>query len=160
MNVTWVTGCAGTANVSIWSAATSVPATRDTNLQRTDWSVLVRIKDITDYFLSKMFLCFVFIVAIWRLNVSGMCLCFSASQTLMSAPLRMVAVRLSAPTQRVAMSAAATLDMPWCLIWEAALVRSFVSVIVHLLSCVCYSELYSWQFLHFKCTYAAFFKMW
>lgn len=58
MNVSWVTGCAGTANVSIWSAATSVPVTRDTNLLRTDWTVSVRIEHITDYFLSKIFILF------------------------------------------------------------------------------------------------------
>ncbi len=79
--------------------------------------------------------------------------CFSASQTSTSVLLRMVAVRLSAPTQRVAMSAAATVVTPWCLIWEAALVSSFASclsvchsVITHLLSCVCYSEAHSRQF--------------
>lgn len=52
--------------------------------------------------------------------------CFSACQTSMSVPLRTVAVRLSAPTQRAAMSVAATVDTPWCLIWGAAPVSSRV----------------------------------
>lgn len=66
--------------------------------------------------------------------------CFSASQTSTSVPLRMVAVRLSAPTQREAMSAAATVDTPWCLTWEAVLVSSSVSCLA-----VCHSVT-SWSF--------------
>ena len=54
MNVTWATGCAGTANVSTWSAATSVPVTRDTNPRRTDSSVLVSAEHLSDCFLSDV----------------------------------------------------------------------------------------------------------
>lgn len=70
---------------------------------------------------------------------SSICLCAEVSgrwrsttlsisilpQTLTSAPLKMVAVRPSAPTLRAVTSAAATVDTHSCLIWEPALVRSF-----------------------------------
>lgn len=40
-NASWATGCAGTASVSTWLAATSAPATRATSLRRAGWSVSV-----------------------------------------------------------------------------------------------------------------------
>lgn len=54
-----------------------------------------------------------FSVYLGHLNANSMRQCiFVFPKTSMSAPLRMVAVRHSAPTQRAAMSAAATVDMP------------------------------------------------
>lgn len=154
MNVTWATGCAGTANVSTWSAATSVPVTRDTNPQRTDWSVLVSPEHLSDCFLSDVL--FLFLLKQPEGEVEEVfrhwAVCFSASQTSTSVPLRTVAVRLSAPTQREAMSAAATVDTPWCQTSEAAPVRSFIfslpfchSVLMSILSCVSYYVLHSRQ---------------
>lgn len=53
---------------------------------------------------------------------------FLLPQTSTSAPLKMAAVRPSAPTLRAVTSAAATLDMHSCPIWEPALVRSFAFI--------------------------------
>lgn len=62
-----------------------------------------------------------------RCRSTELCI-FVLPQTSTSVPLKMAAVRPSAPTLRAVTSAAATLDMHSCPIWEPALVRSFAFI--------------------------------